>query len=367
MLAVAAGAGVPMTRRPRYSRAAGAAAAVPATVDATAAGLNVAEPPLPERPVATGRQRLQAALATPRALWAAWALLALAMLAAWQWQVRHAPPLITQQDIDRAVLETLDTQPIPATTRKAADKILPSVVRVVAQSDEREPADPARSAASPRQKAGTGGKSRPAGKLAKPTAGDKNAGRNADPDSDEDPHPRRGVGTGVVIVENGVILTNYHVIEGADRVTVTFWNGMESEARIISVQPHQDLAVLKALKLPDDLQPATLRGTGDLGLGDTVVAVGYPFGIGPSVSSGVVSGLDREFRSPEGRQTLSKLIQFDAAANPGNSGGPLVNAQGEVVGIVTAILNPTPARTFIGIGFAVPIESAAGAVGFPPF
>ena len=128
------------------------------------------------------------------------------MLAAWQWQVRHAPPLITQQDIDRAVLETLDTQPIPATTRKAADKILPSVVRVVAQSDEREPADPARSAASPRQKAGTGGKSRPAGKLAKPTAGDKNAGRNADPDSDEDPHPRRGVGTGVVIVENGVIV-----------------------------------------------------------------------------------------------------------------------------------------------------------------
>jgi S1-C subfamily serine protease len=276
--------------------------------------------------------------------------MALVLFGAWQWQVRHAPPVITQQDIDRAVLETLETQPITAATRKAADKILPSVVRVVALADERDVSNkPA-------------GKSRATGKAgkAKPTAGD-------DDEDAQDPHPRRGVGTGVVIVESGVILTNYHVIEGADRVTVTFWNGMESEARVINVQPHQDLAVLKALKLPDDLQPATLRGTGDLGLGDTVVAVGYPFGIGPSVSSGVVSGLDREFRSPEGRQTLSKLIQFDAAANPGNSGGPLVNAQGEVVGIVTAILNPTPARTFIGIGFAVPIESAAGAVGFPPF
>nr|WP_242615486.1 trypsin-like peptidase domain-containing protein [Sphaerotilus mobilis] len=297
---------------------------------------------------------------SPRALWSAWALLALIMLAGWQWQLRHAPPLITQQDIDRAVLETLETQPITAATRRAADKILPSVVRVVAQSDAREDTPSSQASGAPRQKPGAGGKARPAGKAAKPTAGDD----EEDADSD---HPRRGVGTGVVIVESGIILTNYHVIEGADRVTVTFWNGMESEARIVSVQPHQDLAVLKAVKLPDDLQPATLRGTGDLGLGDTVVAVGYPFGIGPSVSSGVVSGLDREFRSPEGRQTLTKLIQFDAAANPGNSGGPLVNAQGEVVGIVTAILNPTPARTFIGIGFAVPIESAAGAVGFPPF
>jgi S1-C subfamily serine protease len=98
-----------------------------------------------------------------------------------------------------------------------------------------------------------------------------------------------------------------------------------------------------------------------------VVAVGFPFGIGPSVSAGVVSGLRREFRSPEGRQMLTNLIQFDAAANPGNSGGPLVTAEGEVVGIVTAILNPTEARTFIGIGFAVPIENAASAVGLPPF
>ena len=81
----------------------------------------------------------------------------------------------------------------------------------------------------------------------------------------------------------------------------------------------------------------------------------------------MVSGLEREFRTPDDGRRLKHLIQFDAAANPGNSGGPLVTQRGEVVGIVTAILNPTPARTFIGIGFAVPIENAAAAVGMPPF
>ncbi|MEO6032639.1 MAG: trypsin-like peptidase domain-containing protein, partial [Burkholderiaceae bacterium] len=138
-------------------------------------------------------------------------------------------------------------------------------------------------------------------------------------------------------------------------------------AVLINVQPENDLAVLRARTLPDDLQPATLRATNDLAPGDPVVAVGFPFGIGPSVSSGVVSGLKREFRSPEGRQILTNLIQFDAAANPGNSGGPLVTMDGAVVGIVTAILNPSHERVFIGIGFAVPIENAAAAVGMPPF
>jgi S1-C subfamily serine protease len=101
--------------------------------------------------------------------------------------------------------------------------------------------------------------------------------------------------------------------------------------------------------------------------GDRVAAVGFPFGIGPSVSSGVVSGLQRSFESPDGKLSMNNLIQFDAAANPGNSGGPLVNMDGEVVGIVTAIYNPNRQRTFIGIGFAVPIESAASAAGLPPF
>jgi S1-C subfamily serine protease len=142
---------------------------------------------------------------------------------------------------------------------------------------------------------------------------------------------------------------------------------MESDASVIGVRPEHDLAVLQAKKLPDDLPAATLRSTADLSVGDEVVAVGFPFGIGPSASAGVVSGLQREYRSPQGKQVLTNLIQFDAAANPGNSGGPLVTADGEVVGIVTAILNPTEQSVFIGIGFAVPIENAAAAVGISPF
>ena len=111
-----------------------------------------------------------------------------------------------------------------------------------------------------------------------------------------------------------------------------------------------------------------MASTQNLAPGDHVFAVGFPFGIGPSVSAGIVSGLNRNFMSPEGKRMLSNLIQFDAAANPGNSGGPLVTAEGEVVGIVTAILNPNEnQRTFVGIGFAVPIENAASAVGMPPF
>lgn len=101
--------------------------------------------------------------------------------------------------------------------------------------------------------------------------------------------------------------------------------------------------------------------------GDDVVAVGFPFGIGPSVTMGVVSGLNREFWSPEGEKLLTRLIQFDAAANPGSSGGPLITMQGDVVGIVTAIMNPTDSRTFIGIGFAVTIGAAGRAVGMHPF
>jgi S1-C subfamily serine protease len=150
-------------------------------------------------------------------------------------------------------------------------------------------------------------------------------------------------------------------------VKVTFADGHQSEAAVISVQPENDLAVLQAKSVPDDLAPATLRSAADLALGDRVMAVGFPFGIGPSVSAGVVSGLGREYISPEGKRLLTNLIQFDAAANPGNSGGPLVTADGEVVGIVTAILNPTEQRVFIGIGFAVTMESAAAAIGLPPF
>jgi S1-C subfamily serine protease len=227
---------------------------------------------------------------------------------------------LTQQDIDAAVMRTLENNTLPSRMAKAFDIIRPAVVRV--------------------------------------------RGLGIDENGDE---VERSVGTGVVIVDTGVILTNLHVVAHATKLVLVFSDGLESEGTVIGLHPDQDLAVLQAKTIPDDLTAATMRSTKDLALGDDVVAVGFPFGIGPSVSAGVVSGLRREYRSPEGKRVLTNLIQFDAAANPGNSGGPLVTAEGEVVGIVTGLLNPTEQRVFIGIGFAVPIESAAGAVGLSPF
>jgi S1-C subfamily serine protease len=186
-------------------------------------------------------------------------------------------------------------------------------------------------------------------------------------DPENDTKPEGNVGTGVVIVDTGIILTNLHVVYGSKQIKITFADGTESAADVIGERPEHDLAVLQAKELPDDLQPATLRSTNGLRPGDQVVAVGFPFGIGPSASAGVISGLKREYRASSGKRLLSNLIQFDAAVNPGNSGGPLVTADGEVVGIVTGLLNPTEQRVFVGIGFAVPIENAAGAVGLNPF
>jgi S1-C subfamily serine protease len=173
------------------------------------------------------------------------------------------------------------------------------------------------------------------------------------------------IGTGVVIDDKGSILTNYHVAASQAKLRVTFMDGTESTGIVIGAQPDNDLAAIRTTMVPDDLQPATLASSGTLNPGDEVVAIGFPFGIGPSVSDGIVSGLHRSFEDEHNRH-LTELIQFDAAANPGNSGGPLINADGEVVGIVTAILNPSGSRTFAGIGFAMPIETAASAVGENP-
>lgn len=205
------------------------------------------------------------------------------------------------------------------------------------------------------------------------------SGIEFEPSTEENPNPAvqpreleedfheefTAVGTGVIIDDQGTILTNFHVAAASPRLKVVFWDGTESPARVVGAQPEDDLAVILPEILPDDMQPAVLASTANLLPGDDVIAVGFPFGIGPSVSRGVVSGLKRILAPGDGLR-LENLIQFDAAANPGNSGGPLVNADGEVVGIVTAILNPSGLRTFAGIGFAVPIESAAGAAGESP-
>ncbi len=270
------------------------------------------------------------------------------VLAFWFWQ--GTPQRLTQEDIDKAVAQTLTKIALPSQATRAAQIIGPSVVQVLAQRSDRISA------------------------------------------RDLEQFQTDGVGTGVVIVESGLILTNLHVVQSAQSIKIVFHDGHESPAKIVSIQPEHDLAVLQASSLPDDLKAATLRSTNDLMPGDLVVAVGFPFGIGPSVSAGVVSGLKREFQSSErgerrdekqnenpsaksakadqqneSKKPLRNLIQFDAAANPGNSGGPLVTAEGEVVGIVTGILNPSGARVWAGIGFAVPIENAAAGVGMSPF
>jgi S1-C subfamily serine protease len=235
--------------------------------------------------------------------------------------LRPPPQELTQEDIDAAVVRTLEKKPVPSPAIKAYQAVRPAIVRVKAIGEGLE----------------------------------------------FDEHLHGATGSGVVIIDRGVILTSLHVVAHANRVLVTFHDGLESEATIASAQPENDLAVLQVNSVPDDLKAATLSSARKLVEGEHVTAVGFPYGIGPSVSAGVISGLKREYASPDGKHQLHDLIQFDAAANPGSSGGPLVNAAGEVIGIVTAILSPGERPGFAGIAFAVPIETAAGAAGLPPF
>ena len=298
----------------------------------TSAAVSAAPPP-------TLRQRL---IRRERWLWATGLLLAMGVAGWPAWTAKVQRPLGLAQ-IDAALRDSIAKDPLQAAGLAAYEAILPSVVRVVGEPPAASPA--------PLQKTAKGGKA------AKPAPGG----------DEDDPHAGRSVGTGLVIVDKGLILTNLHVVDGAAKITVTFADGSQSEAKVVNLMPDNDLAVLQALTIPDDLHAATMRSTSGLAPGEAVMAVGFPFGIGPSASQGVVSGLKREFRSPEGRRILTNLIQFDAAANPGNSGGPLITMDGHVVGIVTAIMNPNAQRTFIGIGFAVPIENAAAGAGLPPF
>ena len=232
--------------------------------------------------------------------------------------VTPAPQRLTQRDIDKAVDRTLQNTPAPPSFESVAYSIIrPSIVVVEAKSTEK----------------GSTGSS---------------------------------LGTGVVISDRGIILTCLHVVGDAPQVTVIFADGTQSDALVTLRQPEKDLAVLSAMNVPDELQPATLASSSSLNVGDEVIAIGNPFAVVDSATSGIVSGLGREYTSKETGVTLKNLIQFDAAVNPGNSGGPLVNRQGEVVGIVASLLNPTNQDVFIGIGFAIPIDDTGGALGIPP-
>ncbi|CAG9183058.1 S1C family serine protease [Cupriavidus pampae] len=329
------------------------------------------------------------------------------------WLTQPKLRVLTQADIDAAVLHTLTTKSLPSRTARAAEAVRESVVEIrgyspsektlaaasapnapnIVPRDDPKSRKPEKKAEKKPDKkdqghdrAGKSAKPPPPGparpdELAKdpardatkdPTGGrDKSndkrkeaTGPKGAPAGDDEPSH---IGSGVVVTESGTVITNYHVVAGARRIEVRFHDGYIAEATVVQAIPEKDLAIIKPMSIPDDLPAATLGNSRDLAPGSEVVAVGFPFGIGPSVSAGVVSGLDREFISPDSKVKLDKLIQFDAAANPGNSGGPLVNMNGEVVGIVTAILNPSQSGTFIGIGFAITIESAGGSLGSSPF
>jgi S1-C subfamily serine protease len=175
------------------------------------------------------------------------------------------------------------------------------------------------------------------------------------------------LGSGVIIDDSGSILTALHVVAQAIDIQVTFADGVQAPGNVIASQPESDIAVLRAGPLPPGIGPAVLGDPSVLHVGDDAFVVGNPFGIYGSLTTGTISGLNRSFQPSGHSQKLKGLIQFDAAVNPGNSGGPLLNRDGEVVGIVSGLVNPTGQDVFIGIGFAVPIDVAASAAGSPPY
>ena len=175
------------------------------------------------------------------------------------------------------------------------------------------------------------------------------------------------LGTGVVVDTAGDVLTALHVVTGATSIKLTFADGSTSPATVTVQRPDTDIAVVRPSQLPAVLVPATLGNANAAQVGSDAYIVGNPFGLYGSMSAGVISGLGRSFQLPDSDRVLHGLIQVDAAVNPGNSGGPLLNRDGQVIGIVTGLINPTKQDVFIGIGLAVPIDVAGGAAGLPQY
>ena len=167
-----------------------------------------------------------------------------------------------------------------------------------------------------------------------------------------------GLGSGIILDSEGHILTNFHVVENTQQLEVTLGDESSASAEVVGTDPAGDLAVIKA-DFPSDIElvPATLGDSDQIRTGESVIAIGNPFGLDGTVTEGIISGLDRTLAEQQNRP-LRELIQTDAAINPGNSGGPLVNFNGEVIGINTAIENPSGADVFSGIGYAIPINVA---------
>ncbi len=169
----------------------------------------------------------------------------------------------------------------------------------------------------------------------------------------------RGSGTGFVWDSSGLVVTNFHVIAGAQRFTVSLQDRSEYSAEVIGVAPEKDLAVLRLLDPPDELQSLPLGDSSELAVGRKVLAIGNPFGLDTTLTTGVVSALGREIRAPSNRR-IRGVIQTDAAINPGNSGGPLLNSLGQLIGVNTAIYSPSGASA--GIGFAIPVNTVKDVV-----
>jgi S1-C subfamily serine protease len=264
---------------------------------------------------------------------------ALVAVALWSTAFPPAKPL-TQTQVNDAIASALaSVTPPPAASETAWARIAPSVVVVQATLG----ASPGGSAA---PSAGTS--AAPGGASSAPNAG------------------RTSLGSGVVVDDQGDIMTALHVVDGATSITVTFIDGTTAQAVVSQTHPELDLAVLQAASVPSGVVPATLGNPGAIQVGSEVYAVGSPFGLADSMSAGVVSALSRSFTAPNG-QKLTGLFQIDAAVNPGNSGGPLINRDGQVVGMVDALVNPTDQDVFVGVGLAVPIDVAGGAAGLPQY
>ena len=233
-------------------------------------------------------------------------------------------PTLTQQNVDEAIASALaSVTPPPAYSQVVYQFVQPSLVLIE-------------------------------------TEGIEGAGANGN-----DTQPT-GLGSGVVVNLDGDVLTSLHVVDGATAIDLTFADGSKSPGEIVGTQPEDDIAVVRATEPPQTLVPATLGNPGAVRQGSEAYAMGSPFGLYGSVSAGVISGLDRSFTIPGTDRTLSGLFQIDAAVNPGNSGGALVDRDGRLIGIVTALINPTQ-EVFIGIGLAVPIDVAGGAAGLLPY
>jgi S1-C subfamily serine protease len=275
-------------------------------------------PPTPDRPARLRRL-------APIALGAAATLVGVLLVGA----LTPRTPILTQRQVDDAIASALaSVTPPPAFSQVVYQVVQPSLVLVRAE--------------------GVGG-----------------VGGSEPTDLDGD--IPQGLGSGVVVNLDGDVLTSLHVIDGASAIDLTFADGTRSPAEVVATQPEDDIAVLRASEPPPVLIPATLGNPGAVRQGSEAYAMGSPFGLYGSVSAGVISGLDRSFTMPNTGRTLTGLFQIDAAVNPGNSGGALVDRDGLLIGIVTALVNPTRENVFIGIGLAVPIDVAGGAAGLPPY